>query len=149
MGFSRAGPTANRSLSTAQGGASSTPRQDIRPAIVGEYELADGRVATPVFQLIAERYLDERYSPDAAAKACGLDAALIRRIAAEIAEVAFDQLKDRRRDAPVGELVFADEMAGLMFRRLGVEAPPCAVESERFAVGPARESHQPARPGPG
>jgi anaerobic selenocysteine-containing dehydrogenase len=64
---------------------------DINPAIVGEYRLADGRLATPVFHLIAERYLDESYSPDAAAKTCGLDAALIRRIAAEIAEVAFEQ----------------------------------------------------------
>src|SRR5690606_15519119 len=36
---------------------------DISPAVVGQYTLADGRTAVPVFQLIAERYLDPQYSP--------------------------------------------------------------------------------------
>ena len=51
--------------------------------------LPDGRRAVPVFQLIAERYLDAAYAPDAVAERCGIPAATIRRIAAEIAEVAF------------------------------------------------------------
>ena len=45
----------------------------------------------PVFQLLAERYLDDSYSPDAVAERCGVDAATIRRIAAELAHVAFEQ----------------------------------------------------------
>jgi sulfite dehydrogenase (quinone) subunit SoeA len=64
---------------------------DIAPAVVGEFKLADGRKAVPVFQLIAARYLDPSYSPDAVAKTCGIEADVIRRIAAEIAEVAFNQ----------------------------------------------------------
>ena len=45
----------------------------------------------PVFQLIAERYLDASYSPDAVARRCGVPADTIRRIAAELAHVAFEQ----------------------------------------------------------
>ena len=123
---------------------------DIRPAIVGEYELADGRVATPVFQLIEGDLGD-----------LGGDAADERRVEAagpgrRVGAVAFveialgDQLKDRRRDAPVGELVFADDGRADV-RRLGVdEAPLRVVESEWFAVRPAREKPMiPARPAPG
>ena len=43
--------------------------------------LPDGRRAVPVFQLLAERYLDPRYAPDAVAARCGIDAATIRRLA--------------------------------------------------------------------
>ena len=37
----------------------------VSPAVVGEYTLADGRRAVPVFHLVAERYLDPQYAPDA------------------------------------------------------------------------------------
>lgn len=62
----------------------------ISPAIVGEYTLPDGRRAVPVFHLIAERYLDPQYSPDAVSERCGIPADTIRRIARELAEAAFD-----------------------------------------------------------
>lgn len=52
---------------------------------------ARGRRCVPVFQLIAERYLDDSYAPDAVAERCGVPAATIRRIAAEVAHVAFEQ----------------------------------------------------------
>ena len=64
---------------------------DIAPAIVGAYRLPDGRTAVPVFHLVAERYLDDAYSPEAVAERCGVPAATIRRIAAELARVAFDE----------------------------------------------------------
>jgi anaerobic selenocysteine-containing dehydrogenase len=63
---------------------------DISPAVVGEYTLVDGRIATPVFQLIAERYLDPQYSPDAVSERCGIPDATIRRVARELAEAAFE-----------------------------------------------------------
>lgn len=63
---------------------------DIAPAIVGDYPLPDGRNAVPVFHLIAERYLDPRYAPDAVSERCGIPAETIRRIARELAEAAFD-----------------------------------------------------------
>jgi anaerobic selenocysteine-containing dehydrogenase len=62
----------------------------LRPALHGEVT-ALGRHAVPVFQLIAERYLDPRYAPDAVAAACGVPADTIRSLAAELADVAFDQ----------------------------------------------------------
>ena len=62
----------------------------IAPAVVGEYVLADGRKTRPVFQLIADRYLDPQYSPDAVSERCGIPADTIRRIARELAEAAFD-----------------------------------------------------------
>ncbi|WP_226469448.1 molybdopterin oxidoreductase family protein [Luteimonas panaciterrae] len=63
---------------------------DIAPAVVGEYDLPDGRKTVPVFQLIAERYLDPQYAPDNVSERCGIPADTIRRIARELAEAAFD-----------------------------------------------------------
>lgn len=62
----------------------------ISPAVVGEYTLADGRLAIPAFQLVVERYLDPQYAPDAVAARCGIPADTIRRIARELAEAAFE-----------------------------------------------------------
>ncbi|TMK24524.1 MAG: formate dehydrogenase, partial [Alphaproteobacteria bacterium] len=59
--------------------------------VVGEAQLPDGRRAVPVFQLIAERYLDPRYAPEAVAPVCGIPAETIRRVAGEIAATAFGQ----------------------------------------------------------
>ena len=59
--------------------------------LVGEAVLPDGRRAVPVFQLVVERYLDPCYAPEAAAETCGVPAATIRRLAAEIAHAAFEQ----------------------------------------------------------
>jgi len=64
---------------------------EIAPALVGEVTLAQGRRAVPVFQRIAERYLEPRYAPDAVAARCGIPAETIRRIAAELAHVAFEE----------------------------------------------------------
>ena len=64
---------------------------DIAPAVAGEFTLADGRRAVPAFQLLAERFLDDDYAADNVADRCGVDAPTIRRIAAEIADVAFNQ----------------------------------------------------------
>ncbi len=45
----------------------------------------------PVFHLVAERYLDPKFSPEAAAGPTGIKADHIRRIAAQLAETAFDE----------------------------------------------------------
>ncbi|HEY5225223.1 MAG TPA: molybdopterin oxidoreductase family protein [Methylovirgula sp.] len=62
----------------------------LTPALSGEFEV-EGRRCVPVFQLLAERYLDKSYSPDAVAERCGVPAETIRRTAAELANVAFEQ----------------------------------------------------------
>ncbi|WP_342316762.1 molybdopterin oxidoreductase family protein [Lysobacter sp. FW306-1B-D06B] len=63
----------------------------ISPRVVGEYTLRDGRTAVPSFHLVAERYLDPQYSPDAVSERCGIPADTIRRIARELAQAAFDR----------------------------------------------------------
>src|SRR6185437_12291476 len=50
----------------------------IVPQLVGEVTLADGRRAVPVFQLLAERYLDPQYAPEAVAERCGIATETIR-----------------------------------------------------------------------
>jgi anaerobic selenocysteine-containing dehydrogenase len=57
----------------------------------GEVTLADGRTAVPAFQILAERYLDERYAPEAVAERVGIEPERIRRLAVELAEAAFEQ----------------------------------------------------------
>lgn len=75
----------------SQGRARPADAIDIAPAVVGEYSLPDGRRAVPVFHLVAERYLDPQYAPDAVSERCGIPAETIRRIARELAEAAFEQ----------------------------------------------------------
>ena len=62
-----------------------------QPTLVGDYELADGTHVVPAFELMARRYLDDAYTPEAVAETVGMDAGTIRRIASELAEVAFEQ----------------------------------------------------------
>jgi len=64
---------------------------DVSPVMAGEFNLPGGRRAVPAFQLMAERYLDARYAPDAVAPEIGIAADVIRRIAAELAYAAFEQ----------------------------------------------------------
>ncbi|WP_166416777.1 molybdopterin oxidoreductase family protein [Cochlodiniinecator piscidefendens] len=44
-----------------------------------------------VFQLMAEKYLEPQYAPDAVAEECGISAGRIRKIAHELGRVAFDE----------------------------------------------------------
>ncbi|MCL3881566.1 molybdopterin oxidoreductase family protein [Marivita sp. GX14005] len=62
----------------------------VKPDLAATYRRA-GNTHRTVMHHLAERYLDSRYAPDAVAKTCGVPAAKIRRIAAEIAHVAFEQ----------------------------------------------------------
>ena len=64
---------------------------DIAPAMGGSYPLPDGSTAQPVFSLLVDRYSDESCSPDRVAETTGVEAATIRRIAAELAHAAFEQ----------------------------------------------------------
>ncbi|WP_281409279.1 molybdopterin oxidoreductase family protein [Chelativorans sp. Marseille-P2723] len=73
-----------------RGGPAPLGATGIVPAMAG-WVTAGGRNCVPVFQLIAERYLDRAYSPDVAAPRCGVPADTIRRIAAELAHVAFEE----------------------------------------------------------
>src|SRR5216684_5803545 len=73
------------------GGLASAREPGIEARVVGEAALPDGSRAVPVFQLLAERYLDPRYAPQAVAATCGIPADRIRALAAEIAQTAFGE----------------------------------------------------------
>ena len=62
----------------------------VRPDLSATYRHG-GTTHRPVFHLMAERYLDSSYSADAVTERVGIPADKIRRIAAEIARVAFDE----------------------------------------------------------
>ena len=62
----------------------------VRPDLSATYRHG-GTTHRPVFHLMAERYLDPSYSADAVTERVGIPADKIRRIAAEIARVAFDE----------------------------------------------------------
>jgi anaerobic selenocysteine-containing dehydrogenase len=62
----------------------------VRPDLSATYRHG-GTTHRPVFHLMAERYMDPSYSADAVTERVGIPADKIRRIAAEIARVAFDE----------------------------------------------------------
>jgi anaerobic selenocysteine-containing dehydrogenase len=92
------------------------------PALKGTYDFS-GKRLVPVFQLLAERYLDAAYAPDAVAARCGLSSATIKRIAAELAHVAFQQQIElpiawtdwagRKHDKMIGRPVSMHAMRGI------------------------------------
>ncbi len=96
---------------------------ELRPAIVGTFTLPDGRKAVPVFQLMAERYLSADYAPDAVAERCGVTADRIRRLANEIADIAFNHTitldvawtdtLGRRHETMVGRPIAFHAMRGI------------------------------------
>ncbi len=92
---------------------------DMAPAIAGEYSLPDGRAAIPALQLLAQRFLAGEYAAESVAAQCGVDAQTIRRIADELADVAFNQeirLPQRWTDA------FGREHAEMVGRHVAMHA---------------------------
>jgi anaerobic selenocysteine-containing dehydrogenase len=89
--FARSSEGQPLAFDKTRGELSNAARPGVTPALTGSFTLTDGRRAVPAFQLIAERYLDDTYAPEHVAEACGVSAADIRRIAAELADVAFRQ----------------------------------------------------------
>ena len=96
---------------------------ETRPSLTGSRTLADGRSARPVFELLAERFLAEEYAPDRVAEKIGIEADQIRRIAAELAHVAFEQeivldqpwtdWAGRRHEKMIGRPVSMHAMRGI------------------------------------
>ena len=60
------------------------------PALVGEYQLADGTAVKTAMRIALDTYLCDEYKPENAAAVCGVAAADIRRITHEMADAAFN-----------------------------------------------------------
>ncbi|MCR9138305.1 MAG: molybdopterin oxidoreductase family protein [Alphaproteobacteria bacterium] len=92
-------------------------------ALKGEVTLPDGRKARPAFERLAEKYCADDYAPDAVSERTGVPAAQIRRLAAEIAEAAFDKeivvdqpwtdMKGERHERMIGRPVSFHAMRGI------------------------------------
>lgn len=107
----------------ASGELASALARGVVPALSGTSRLPDMREAVPVFQLLAERFLSDAYSPERAEKETGVAAATIRRIAAELAHAAFEQeivldipwtdWKGQRHETTIGRPVGMHAMRGI------------------------------------
>ncbi len=96
---------------------------DAKPAPKGRVTLPDGREAVPVFELLARRCLDPAFAPETVATRTGIAAETIRRIAAELAEVAFSQeivldvpwtdCRGQRHDKMIGRPISVHAMRGI------------------------------------
>ncbi len=96
---------------------------DITPAMAGRYELPSGGEAVPAFELLARRYMAPEYAPEAVAEKTGVSADVIKRLAAELADVAFEQeividqpwtdAWGRRHDKMIGRPVSFHAMRGI------------------------------------
>ncbi|MCU9837400.1 molybdopterin oxidoreductase family protein [Ruegeria sp. WL0004] len=65
-------------------------RPGVRPDLTGTH-VQNGQTCHTVMHKTVNRYLSEEYTPEAVADRCGIPAARIRALAAEIARVAFDE----------------------------------------------------------
>jgi sulfite dehydrogenase (quinone) subunit SoeA len=111
--------TWNRTTNSVADGEAS----DLDPALLGTYALPDGRIARPAFALLADRYLAPEYAPEEVAERCGIAPEIIRRIAGEIAEIAFNQplvlnqpwtdTAGRRHESMLGRPVAIHAMRGI------------------------------------
>ena len=62
-----------------------------QPELGGSVDIPEGGKAVPVFQLLAEQWLDASNAPEAVAERVGISAERIRALAAELAHTAFEQ----------------------------------------------------------
>lgn len=65
-------------------------KKGVKPNLQGEYT-AKGVTYRPAFQLMAEKYVVDEYLPENIAEKTGIKAGTIRRLAAELAQTAFEK----------------------------------------------------------
>ena len=95
----------------------------VTPALQGEITLKEGGVAVPAFTLMAEEWMNPELSPEATAEKTGIPAARVRKIAAELAEAAFEKTitidqpwtdwKGEKHDKMIGRPVSMHAMRGI------------------------------------
>jgi len=91
--------------------------------LTGTEILSDGRKARPAFELMVERFVTDEYKPENVAEETGIAAETIKRIAAELAEVAFEQTIEldiawtdwtgKKHDKMIGRPVSIHAMRGI------------------------------------
>ena len=109
-------------LDRLTGNVVSYKTKDISVAMRGEVPLDVGGVATPVFVMMTETYMDDAYSPDTV-NTVGISAARIRQFAADLADAAFAKevvinqpwtdWKGEKHETMVGRPVAMHSMRGI------------------------------------
>ena len=87
--FFRDGDGEPQVIDRLTGAVVSHKTKNVSVAMHGEIPLDAGGVATPVFMMITETYMNDAYSPDAVASSVGISASRIRQFAADLANAAF------------------------------------------------------------
>ncbi len=77
-------------IDRATGKPAAFDKKGVKPDLAGSQRVK-GVTHRSVFQHMAEKYLDPQYAPEAVAAKTGISAERIKRIAAELADVAFNQ----------------------------------------------------------
>ncbi len=105
---------------------------DIKPALFWEGKTADGTPVRTSMSILAEKYLDNEYSPENAEKVCGVPAEQIERLALEMAHVAFKESitvdvewtdwAGRKHDKFIGRPVSMHAMRGISAHSNGFQA---------------------------
>ena len=95
----------------------------VQPELGKTWTDAQGQAHKPVFMLLAERYLDPAYAPEAIAERTGVTAVTIRRLAAELAHTAFEEeividqpwtdFRGQRHETMIGRPVAFHAMRGI------------------------------------
>ncbi|WP_298675148.1 molybdopterin oxidoreductase family protein [uncultured Lentibacter sp.] len=94
----------------------------VKPALTGQHRQA-GETYRPAFELLAEQYMSDEYAPEAVAERCGVPAARIKALAADLARVAFEEeivinqpwtdWKGERHEKMIGRPVSFHAMRGI------------------------------------
>ena len=95
----------------------------ITPALKGEVKVKGGGIAVPAFTLMAEEWMAANLSPEATEAKTGVPAKRVRKLAAELAEVAFERTitidqpwvdwKGDKHDKMIGRPVSMHAMRGI------------------------------------
>ena len=101
----------------------SSKKKGVKPNLKGEAILPSKQKAVPVFELLARKYLNEEYAPESVTESTGISPSQIKRIAAELAEAAFEKeivinqpwtdMKGEKHDKMIGRPVTFHAMRGI------------------------------------
>lgn len=104
----------------------------VKAALFGDFQSPDGRPLRTIMSILADRYLDERFSPANAARLTGVPAETIERLALEMAHVAFKESIEvevewtdwagRKHDRFIGRPVSMHAMRGISAHSNGMQA---------------------------
>ncbi|MEP3264182.1 MAG: molybdopterin oxidoreductase family protein [Hyphomicrobiales bacterium] len=98
-------------------------KKGVKPHLKGEFTVSKGKKARPAFELLAEKYLSDEYSPENVTETTGVPVNQMKRLAQEIADAAFksevviDQpwtdMRGEKHDKMIGRPVAFHAMRGI------------------------------------